>query len=111
MNDNTKKRIGLQIGGTVGPNDEVGMHIPMPNKPGIGVQVDINDINNIVKKISEQIPDDHPKAGKIKKVANEILEQTDHQSKLQKVQQLIMTGAGITQIAESIAKLSEILGF
>ena len=41
-NKNHRNIIGLQIGGTVGPNDSVGMHVAMPEKPGIGVSVDIN---------------------------------------------------------------------
>lgn len=40
VNQNKQRRVtGLQIGGTVGPNDIVGMHIPMPTMPGIGVKV------------------------------------------------------------------------
>ena len=103
---------GLQIGGTVGPNDKVGMHVVMPVNPGVGVKVDISpEFDEVVKKVAAEIPSDHPKAAQIKKLAEEIVTDKDKQTKLQKIHTLVMKGAGITQIATGIQKLTELLGF
>ncbi len=104
MTDNNKNRIGLQIGGAVGVNDEVGMHIVMPTEPGVAVEI---NINNIIKKIEEDTPKDHPKVEEIKKITKEILQEENEQTKLQKIQTLIATGAGVTQIADGITKLAK----
>jgi|GEM_PF-1564585 len=110
--NNQRKITGLQIGGTVGPNDIVGMHVPMPTVPGIGVKVVVgNEINDAVKEVAQSIPSDHPKATEIHKIVEEVLAAKDQESKLKKIQTLVMVGAGITQIAISITKLTKLLGF
>ena len=110
--NNQRKIIGLQIGGTVGPNDRVGMHISIPTQPGVGVRVEIGDeINNAAKEVAASIPDDHPKSEEIRQMVNEILSAKDKESKLKKAQTLVMIGAGITQIAVGIGKITKLLGF
>ncbi|NDB36428.1 MAG: hypothetical protein EB023_14055 [Flavobacteriia bacterium] len=105
------KIVGLQIGGTVGPDDQVGMHVVMPTSPGIGVQININTLDDAAREIAESIPNDHPKTEQIKKIVNEILETQDRESKLKKAHTLVMVGAGITQIALAIGKMAKLLGF
>ena len=110
--NNKRKRVGLQIGGTVGPNDIVGMHIPMPTVPGIGVKVVLgNEFEDAVKEVDQSIPDSHPKAAEIHKIVEEVLATKDQGSRIKKVQTLVMIGAGITQIAVGIAKITKLLGF
>lgn len=110
--NNQRRVVGLQIGGTVGPNDSVGMHIPMPTIPGVGVKIVLgNELDGAVKEVAIDIPDDHPKAVKIRQIVNEILEEKDNESKFRKIQTLVMVGAGVTQIAVGIAKITKLLGF
>lgn len=106
------RRVGLQIGGTVGPNDSVGMYVPMPIKPGIGVKVNLeSEFDQELKKIFEKIPDNHPKAEQIRELVNEVLKERDQGRKIQKISMLVMIGAGITQIATEISKITKLLGF
>lgn len=106
------KKVGLQIGGTVGQNDIVGMHIPMPTQPGIGVKVQLDDeFDKEVREIYRKIPDDHPKAAQIRKISEEILNTKEKDYKLQKIGTLVMMGAGIIQIATEISKITKLLGF
>lgn len=66
---------------------------------------------NVVKEIGQSIPSDHPKAVEIHNIVEEVLAAKDQESKLKKIQTLVMVGAGITQIAISITKLTKLLGF
>lgn len=112
-NKNQRNVIGLQIGGEVGPNDSVGMHVSMPEKPGIGVSVTVDNglLDDAVKEVGVNIPDSHPKASQICQIVEDILATKDAESKIKKVQTLVMVGAGITQIAIGIAKITKLLGF
>ncbi len=112
MNNDQGKTVGLQIGGTVGPNDRVGMHVPMPTASGIGVKVQVGDeLNNAIKEVGDSVPNDHPKALEIRQLVNDILTEKDRDSKVQRIQRLVMIGAGITQIAVGISKITKLLGY
>ena len=112
MSNNQSKTVGLQIGGNVGPNDRVGMHVQMPTHPGVGVIVGTNnEFDDAVKEVAANIPDNHSKAAEIRQVVDEILKEKDKDSKLKKIQTLVMIGAGVTQIAISIGKITKLLGF
>ena len=109
--NNLGKIVGLQIGGTVGPNDRVGMHVSMPSKPRIVVKVEFgDDINKTAKEVAASISDNHPKAREIRQIVGEILAANDKETKLKKVQTLVTIGSGITQIAVAIGKLTVLLG-
>ena len=107
--ENVKKRIGLQIGGTVGPDDEVGMHIPMPNRPGIGVAVNVDSIDSTIRGIVKDIPEDHPAGDELKIIAGKIFREANVKSKIEKIKDFIRVGAGIAQLAGKIAGLVRIL--
>ncbi|MBU1089747.1 hypothetical protein KKF38_03060 [Patescibacteria group bacterium] len=110
--NNDGKTVGLQIGGTVGPNDKVGMHVPIPVAPSVGVKVQLGDeLDNAAKEVAANIPDNHPKAVEVRKIVDEILLEKDKESKLKKTQKLVIIGAGITQIAVGIGKITKLLGF
>lgn len=110
--DRPRRVVGLQIGGTVGPNDSVGMYVPIPIKPGVGVNVQLdNEFDKEIKTLSEKIPSDHPKATEIHNLVDDILTTKEKNSKLQKISTLVMIGAGVTQIATEISKITKLLGF
>lgn len=110
--DRPRRIVGLQIGGTVGPMDSVGMYVPMPIHPGIGVKVQLDpQFDKELNEIASNIPSNHPKAEQMKMLIDEVLQEKDKGKKLQKIHTIVMIGAGITKIAESIAKISHLLGF
>lgn len=112
MKNSKGKIVGLQIGGTVGPNDRVGMYVPIPIKPGVGVKVELGeDLNNAAKEVATSIPDDHPKAPEIRQIVAEILTEKSEESKIKKAHTLVMIGAGITQVAVGVTKITKLLGF
>ena len=111
MSNNVKNVIGLQIGGQVGPNDSVGMHIAMPTKPGIGVSIDINSaqINQRVSEFLNDIPDNQ-QYKTVQNVANEVINENDFQLKLRKLETLVSIASGIATLTTSIQPIKQLLG-
>ncbi len=110
-NKQVRNTVGLQIGGTVGPNDSVGVHVKMPNQPGVGLSVDINaQIDNEVRKIADTISTGHEKSDDIQKIVKEILSEQNNHTKTEKIKTLISIGTGVAQIATSILTLKYIIG-
>ena len=110
--DHPRRVVGLQIGGKVGPQDSVGMYIPMPVNPGIGVTVDLNSQFDVaLRSIAKNIGSDHPKSDAIRKAANAAISDKSSESKLQKIHTLVMTCAGITKVAKQVAQITKLLGF
>ena len=104
--------VALQIGGSVGPNDSVAMYIPMPVNPGIGVKVELNsDIEKELDNILTKLPNDNSKRTIVEETITSYRSSPNGGERIQLLYKLVMTAAGITQIAESIQKISKSLGF
>jgi hypothetical protein len=112
MTNNIKKVVGLQIGGTVGPDDKVGMHVTMPAQPGVSVSINPNvtKINNELDNINKNISNNEPNAKEVREIVREILEEQDETKKLEKIKKLVNIGKGITSIATSILTIKQMLG-
>ena len=104
-----KRIVGLQIGGTIGPDDKVGVYVPMPTRPGVGAMINISEINpdNEVEEILKSVPSTDTRAAKIQKVAEEILTEKNEQRKKEKIGFLVTLAQGITTIAHNLAVLSQ----
>lgn len=110
--DRPRRIVGLQIGGTVGSEDSVGMYIPMPVKPGVGVSINLNDdFDNTLRTLAEKIEDTDPKALDLKKYIADTLQEKNKESKLKKIHTIVMTGAGIVKIVSEIGRLTKLLGY
>ncbi|MFH1653363.1 MAG: hypothetical protein ABIE74_04830 [Pseudomonadota bacterium] len=109
--DRPRRVVGLQIGGKVGPNDSVGMHISIPIKPGVGVTVDLNNQFDVALRSIAKNIGDHPKSNTIRKTVNEAINDRNGESKLQKIHTVVMTCAGITKVAKQVAQITKLLGF
>lgn len=110
--DHPRRVVGLQIGGSVGPHDRVGMYIPMPVNPGVGVTVDLNNQFDVaLRSIAKNIGSDHPKSENVRKTVNAAINDRNNESKLQKIHTVVMTCAGITKVAKQITQITKLLGF
>ena len=110
--DRPRRVVGLQIGGSVEPSDSVGMYIPMPINPGVGVTVDLNNQFDVaLRSIAKNIGSDHPKSNAIRKSVNAAINDHSSESKLQKIHTIVMTCAGITKVAKQVAQITKLLGF
>ena len=102
--------IGLQIGGSLRPQDKVGMHVAMPKIPGVGVDVDVNRIDSLAQEVIDNLPDGHVDTDEVKKLAESVIEDCDMNSKIDKVNKLVSIGAGISQIGGTLYSLSNVIG-
>lgn len=111
--DRPKRVVGLQVGGTVGPDDIVGIHIPMPDKPGVGVSINLNnnEFDEALRNVADKIPATDPKAEQLKKCVEDALQEKSPASKLKKIYMAVMIGAGIAKIAKEISYITKLLGF
>lgn len=111
--DRPKRVVGLQIGGTVGSDDSIGMYIPMPVKSGVGVKINLNndEFDEALQNVADKIPDTNPKAEQLKKYVLDALQEKSPESKLKKIHMVVMVGAGITKIAKEISHITKLLGF
>ncbi|MBI4359753.1 MAG: hypothetical protein HY564_01495 [Candidatus Jacksonbacteria bacterium] len=111
--DRPRRVVGLQIGGTVGPEDSVGMHVQIPITAGVGVSIKLNndEFDETLRAVSEKIDDTEPKAEQLKKCVAEALQEKSPESKLKKIHMVVMIGAGITKIAKEISQITKLLGF
>lgn len=102
--------IGLQIGGTVEPNDRVGMHVTIPSQPSVGVRIEVNhELDHAIREVGIKLPADHPHFSEIKKLVDETLLERDLEVKRLKVKEIISLGANITAIATAIGKVAQLL--
>lgn len=105
------KTTGLKIGGTVGPDEIVGMHVKMPTTPGVGVSVEVtNRVDEDIKQILEKMTGDDEKSQEIRSLAKGIVEEKDSQQKLNKIKDLVSIASGITAIAGNIFNITKIIG-
>ena len=104
------KHIGLMIGGTPEPDDVVGMHVVMPSNPGVGVSVNINEVDTILHNILTQIPPVHQKTEQIKQMVSDAISEQQPETKLQKIKNMIAFSADIAQIASSLSVLKSLIG-
>jgi len=110
MSDNIKNAYGLKIGGSVGPNDSVGVHVAMPTQPGVGLSIDINDqLDSAIRQISEKVSNDDPKASDVRNMITAILAERNQQTKIGRVKAFIEFGANITSIAANVLELRRYL--
>jgi len=107
-----KNVVGLQIGGNVGPNDSVGMHIVMPTQPGVGVSVNVNniEIDNKIVEFLKNLPVGNGTYDEVKKIAEETLAEQNNSNKLQKLSDLVNIASGMATIATAIMPIKQLLG-
>lgn len=111
--DRPTRVVGLQIGGTVGPDDRVGMHVQIPVTAGVGVTINLNNdkFDQTLRAVADKIDASDPKAEQLKKSVSEALQEKSPEGKLKKIHMVVMIGAGITKIAKEISQITKLLGF
>lgn len=86
------------------------MFIPMPDRPGVGVKVDISsfDPNKEVKEILDKIKDERiPNKEKIISVGQEAIKLKDNNKKAEKIGYFVSLIQGITTVAVNVQRLLE----
>lgn len=110
MSDQVTNVYGMKIGGSVGPNDRVGVHVQMPTQPGVCLSIDVNnELDGTLRQILDTVSMDDPKQNDIKKMIEEILAEQNQQTKFDKVRSFIEFGASVVSIAANVITLKQYL--